>query len=111
VTMYLTEPAIDAVLRVVAATGGNEIVLSFAPREPASPQSADPVLPTLAQLAASVGEPWLTYFTPEALEAKLRTHGFRDVDFLTPERAARYFAGRTDGLEPPRRVSVVSARL
>ena len=66
--------------------------------------------PTLSQLAASVGEPWLTYFAPDELEQKLRRVGFTEVDFLTTERAARYFDGRTDGLAPPRRVTIVSAR-
>jgi O-methyltransferase involved in polyketide biosynthesis len=58
-----------------------------------------------------VGEPWLSYFTPDELEQKLRRHGFTDIDFLTPDRASRYFAGRTDGLEAARRVSIVNARV
>lgn len=109
VTMYLTEPAIDAVLSIVAATAGNEIVFTFASREAASDAQASG-RPTLAQLAASVGEPWLTYFSPEELGAKLRAMHFTEVEFLSPERAAHYFTGRTDGLEPPRRVSIVDAR-
>lgn len=35
--------------------------------------------------AAKVGEPWLTYFTPEDIESKLRAAGFRTIEFLTPE--------------------------
>jgi methyltransferase (TIGR00027 family) len=109
VTMYLTEEAIDAVLRTVAAyPPGSEIVLTFA--QPGEPTAEGPGEPTLADHAAAAGEPWLTYFTPEALRARLEGFGFRQVDFLTPEAAsARYFAGRADGLSPPRRTSIVSA--
>jgi methyltransferase (TIGR00027 family) len=107
VTMYLTEPAIDAVLATVATfPPGSEIVLTFA-----QPGGAEhPGRPTLAERAAAVGEPWLSYFTPEALEWKLREAGFRDVEFLTPEMAAAtYFHGAPRALAPPRRTSIVSA--
>jgi methyltransferase (TIGR00027 family) len=112
VTMYLTEPAIDAVLRLVAETKGNEIVFTFAPRVAATDTGPVPGgTSTLPQMAASVGEPWLTYFEADELEEKLRRTGFTQVDFLTPDRAARYFADRTDGLEASRRVSIVDARV
>jgi methyltransferase (TIGR00027 family) len=113
VTMYLSEPAIDAVLGTVAGCpAGSEIVFTFA-----QPRGAGGAVervassgPTLAERAASVGEPWLTYFEPESLERKLRGFGFGSVEFLTPEEAAvRYFAGRSDGLPPPRRTTIVSA--
>jgi len=35
--------------------------------------------------------------------------GFRAVNYLDVETAARYFAGRTDSLVAPRRVSIASA--
>ncbi len=104
VTPYLDEPAIDDVLRVVAAwAAGTEMVLTFAPqRDTPSP---------VAAMAAAVGETFRSYFTPEALAIKLRGFGFRDVTFLTPaEMAARYFAGRSDQLTAPRRVSIARAQ-
>ena len=108
VTMYLTEPAIDAVLQTIAAfPHSSEIVFTFA-----QPREATDVTdePTLAELAASMGEPWVTYFEPEALHAKLLSLGFSTVEFLTPVDAAmRYFRDRSDGLAPPRRTSIVSA--
>lgn len=109
VTMYLTEPAIDAVLRTIASyPTPSEIVFSFAqPADRETPRDT----PTLAERAASVGEPWLSYFTPEQIEQKLRGFGFACVEFLTPEAAACYFAGRDDGLPPPRRTSLVAARV
>jgi len=109
VTMYLTEPAIDAVLGTVAALPRpSEIVFTFA-----QPRTADDDTgggPSLADLAAASGEPWVTYFAPEALERKLRALGFRTIRFLTPPDAAvRYFQGRLDGLPAPRRTTIVSA--
>lgn len=110
VTMYLTEPAIDAVLRTVASYAPrSEIVFSFAqPAERETPRD----VPTLAERAAALGEPWLSYFTPDQIERKLRGFGFACVEFLTPEQAAAaYFAGRDDGLPAPRRTSLVAARV
>src|SRR6185295_7352687 len=58
VTMYLTEDAIDAVLRFVASLPrGSELVLTFAhPDPPDSPGGR------LAAAAAALGEPWLSRF-------------------------------------------------
>jgi O-methyltransferase involved in polyketide biosynthesis len=108
VTMYLTEDATEQVLRTVAQLPpGTEIVLTFA--TPPDPHE-EPARVAFAQRAAEVGEPWITFFTPEALEARLLSFGFTAVTFLTP-RVARetYFSHRADGLEAPRRVSVASA--
>jgi methyltransferase (TIGR00027 family) len=109
VTMYLTRDAIDAVLATVASFKvGSGIVLTFAqPPEPGEQGSGGRFL---AERAAAVGEPWISYFTPAELEAILRAHGFSDVRFLTRDAAMRqYYADRRDGLLPPRRVSIVSA--
>jgi O-methyltransferase involved in polyketide biosynthesis len=109
--MYLTEPAIDAVLATVATfPPGSEMVLTFAqPRSPAAEPARTPRGPTLAVRAAEIGEPWLSYFTPDAMERKLLAAGFRSVEFLMPGAAAAYFHGGADGLPVPRRTSVVGA--
>jgi methyltransferase (TIGR00027 family) len=109
VTMYLRESAVDDVLRTVASHApGTEIVFTFA--QPPEPRETVDGRPTLAELAARAGEPWLSYFEPDALERKLRSFGFSQVEFLTPDRAAaRYFSNRADGLPPPRRTTIVSA--
>ena len=108
VTMYLTESAIDAVLETVAAfPRSSEIVFTFA-----QPRSADDARgePTLAERAAAIGEPWVTFFDPPALQQKLVALGYETVRFLTPaETTALYFQHRADGLIPPRRTSIVSA--
>jgi methyltransferase (TIGR00027 family) len=105
VTMYLKEDAIDAVLRsVVAFPAGSEIVLTFAP-------PGDSPSP-FGERAASLGEPWVSYFEPDVLEAKLRGAGFSKVEFLSPAEAeARYFRQRPADLPVPKRTNVLSAVL
>jgi methyltransferase (TIGR00027 family) len=104
VTMYLKEVAIDAVLRSVAAfPAGSEIVLTFAPPPGDFPSPFD-------QRAASLGEPWVSYFTADALEAKLRGAGFSHMEFLSPAEAeARYFRDRPHDLPVPTRTNIVCA--
>lgn len=105
VTMYLTREAIEATLRTVLSfPKRSEIVFTFAHTASAASQ--------LAQGSASGGEPWVSYFTPEEVEAMLQSLGFADASFLSREEAERrYFADRTDGFEAPPRVSIVTARV
>ena len=106
VTMYLKEDAIDAVLRSVATfPAGSEIVLTFRPPPGDSPSP-------LAQLTANLGEPWVSYFEPDALEAKLRSAGFSKVEFLSPTEAeALYFRQRPGDLPVPKRTNILCAVL
>lgn len=109
VTMYLTEPAVDAVFEtVVRLPRSSEIVYTFA--QPRQPLDSPSERRSLADSSAAVGEPWLSYFTPEQLDAKLRRFGFSDVYFLTSDEARRrYFTGRNDGLSPGKRTSIGGA--
>jgi methyltransferase (TIGR00027 family) len=106
VMMYLTEAAIDATLQAVAAfPAGSEIVLTFALPSDDAPSH-------FAQCAASLGEPWMSAFTPEVLEANLRDLGFARVGFLTPAEAeARYFRQHPDDLPVPKRTNILYAVL
>ncbi len=106
VTMYLKEEAVDVVLRSVAAfPAGSEIVLTFAPPRGDLPSP-------LAQRTASHGEPWVSTFEPEALEAKLRSAGFSKVGFLSPAEAeARYFRQGPGDLPVPKRTNILWAVL
>jgi methyltransferase (TIGR00027 family) len=106
VTMYLKEDAIDSVLRSVAKfASGSEIVLTFA-----QPPGDSPSI--FAQRAEILDEPWVSYFEPDALEAKLHGAGFSKVEFLSPtEAAARYFRHRPRDLPVPRRTNILSAVL
>ena len=106
VTMYLTRPAVEAVFSFVGGLPkGSRMVLTFA-------QPEDGGTSRLADMAASVGEPWITRFTPEELKAELLRAGFGSVHILTPEEAHdRFFQGRSDGLPAPRRASIAYAEV
>src|SRR3954452_2098755 len=107
VTQYLTRDAIEATLRTVLSfPKGSALVSTFVRPNP-DPASA---AAKLAESAASAGEPWISYFTPEEVGAMLRSLGFSDARFLSREEAERrYYANRTDGFAVPRRVSIVTA--
>lgn len=104
VTMYLTGAAIDATLRCMAAfPAGSEAVITFL-----QPPAADvPAEDALAARVADVGEPFVSYFTPEDFAATLRAAGFRETHVLTPAHSAAYFLDSV--LSNPKRASVVSA--
>jgi methyltransferase (TIGR00027 family) len=101
VTQYLTLPAIDATLRVVAALPSpSTIVLSFMLPDSDVPFEEAAVARAVADDAARTGEPWLTRIRPQDLAVRLIQIGFRKVIHLRPEEAnTRYFTGRRDGLQ------------
>jgi methyltransferase (TIGR00027 family) len=108
VTMYLTEPAIDATLQCMAKyPTGSEAVITF--RQPLSTQPSGSS--RLAEFVSEVGEPFVTYFTPEEFRGKLIEAGFVKVEFLRPERSARYFHGGENSLPNPERIAIASAML
>jgi methyltransferase (TIGR00027 family) len=108
VTMYLTRPAIDAVLTFVAhLPAGTELIFTYLPT---APEGDNPGVRALAQGVAALGEPWKTSFETEELRAHLREVGFTHVEMPSAaELAQRYFVGRADGLPPPRRGTLVRA--
>ena len=64
----------------------------------------------VADNAATTSEPWLTRLAPRELAARLNQFGFREVIHLSPaEASARYFAGRSDGLQAPMVAQLMSA--
>ena len=110
VTMYLNEAAIDSTLRCMAAfSTGSEVVLTFKqPLTNESDTSRESAL-KLAQRVASVGEPYVSFFTPEAIKEKLLWAGFTTVEFLSPAEAdARYFKQRKD-IPTPQSTAIVYA--
>jgi methyltransferase (TIGR00027 family) len=104
VTMYLEEAAINATLRAIAAFApGSEVALTF--RQPLDENSS-----MLAARVSDLGEPFVTFFTPEEIEAKLRHTGFSDIDFLTPQKAeALYFTPSRNDLPKPGQTSILCA--
>jgi len=111
VTMYLTESAIDETLRSMAAFApGSEVVLTFMQPTATDSGPAADGRSRLAGVVAESGEPFVSFFDEQALEAKLRGVGFSTVEFLTPEVAqSRYFQNSDTKLPPPRRTGIASA--
>lgn len=82
---------------------GSEIVLTFALPHGDAPSG-------FAERAEGFGEPWVSRFEPEAIEAKLRAAGFSRVEFLSPAGAeALYFGQGAGGLPVPKRTNILFA--
>lgn len=111
VTQYLTKDAIDSTLRfILSMPRRSEIVMQFiVPPDSWTPEETAFLTQQLPS-DAKIGEPWLSYFTPEEMSEQLTRLGFSHVSHLTPENAAaRYFVDRHDGLRPPQYVRLVRA--
>ena len=113
VTQYLTKGAIDSTLRfLLEMPRRSELVMEFIlPPDSWTPEEAG-FLTKVVQMAIEIGEPWLTYFTPDEIFDHLLKVGFSRVSHLTPEdAAARYFVDRQDGLRPPHYVRLLRAEV
>jgi methyltransferase (TIGR00027 family) len=103
VSMYLTKDAILATLRQVAALApGSTLAMSFMlPIELADPE-VRPGIERAAAGARANGTPFISFFTPPEMLTLARDAGFKQVQHVSADAlAARYFAGRADGLRPP----------
>jgi methyltransferase (TIGR00027 family) len=111
VTQYLTLPAIDETLRFVAALPSpSTLVVTFIVQESVIPTEEHEALHQILEMTTGVGEPWLTFFHPDDLRARLHELGFARVVHLTPTEAnVRYFAGRRDGLQARHMEHVMAA--
>jgi methyltransferase (TIGR00027 family) len=103
VTQYLTEAAIALTLEfVLSLPSGSGIVFSFLVPEDLLETNLRQELTSIAETAASSGEPWITRLEPTVLRRRLVQMGFSSVYHLTPESAdEHYFHGRSDGLRAP----------
>lgn len=104
VSMYLTTEAIRATLhRMAGLAPGSTFAMTFLlPLRLADPEIR-PWLELAEKGAQASGTPFVSYFTPEEMLALGREAGFRDVRHVSAsDLAERYFAGRRDGLRPPR---------
>jgi methyltransferase (TIGR00027 family) len=100
VTQYLTREAVLRTLREVAtlSTVESTLVLEFlAPLRTLNSEDAA-VFNASAEAVAKLGEPWLSFFTPDDMQDALTQAGFRFVEHFGPAEAFdRYLRGRTDG--------------
>ena len=103
VSMYLTNDAIAATLRQVAALApGSTLAMTFLlPLEHVDPE-VRPGLQMAEQGARASGTPFISFFTPAEMLTLAREAGFSDAQHVSAATLTqRYFAGRTDGLRPP----------
>jgi O-methyltransferase involved in polyketide biosynthesis len=101
--MYLTRDANAATLRQIAALApGSTLAMTFLlPRELADPE-VRPGLDASERGARATGTPFISFFAPTEMLTLAREAGFSKVQHVSgADLAARYFAGRTDGLHPP----------
>ena len=106
VTMYLTRATIAATLRYMSASPtGSEVVLTFLQNA----ELESPYAQTLAARAAEIGEPFVSYFTPDSIKNELLTCGFSEAYVLAPDKSADYFSDKMGTLTNPKRSSIASA--
>ncbi len=104
VSMYLTREAIVATLRQVAMlSAGSTFAMTFLlPLDLADPE-VRLGLQRAEKAARASGTPFISFFTPTEMLALARDAGFGEVRHVSAATLTeRYFAGRTDGLRPPR---------
>ena len=104
VSMYLTRAAIIATLKQVAALApGSTFAMSFLLPIEMSEPALRPAMELAAKGAAARGTPFISFFRPEEILDLARACGFKEVHHVSADEiTARYFAGRADGLRPPR---------
>jgi methyltransferase (TIGR00027 family) len=98
VTMYLTLGAIETTLTTVAACpAGTRIVLTYNLPLAVVRRLGVEDYNVLADIAAEMGEPFVSRFEPAEFEQLMRRLGFDDIIHFGPEEAIRtYFPGRDD---------------
>lgn len=113
VAVYLQEEAIDAVLKTVASfPEPSEIVFTFTQPPDLLSGKESEIHSSLSRIVERAGEPFVSFFTPSAIEEKLTGIGFKRITFLSGEDAEkRYFQQRPRDLYIPRRSAIVSAML
>ena len=99
VTMYLSDAAVMGTLRLVASLPpDSEVVFDFSVPASMLSEAQQERRKAAAGRVARAGEPWITFFEPQALIERLRKAGFSETEYLDPQEAnRRYFAGRSDG--------------
>ncbi len=114
VTMYLDRERVLATLAAVArgAAPGTEVIFDYVLPAASVDASIRPRYEALIERHAALGEPWRSFFEPHELDTALRRLGFVEVkDWDGAALNARYFSGRTDGLEVGVTAHVIEARI
>jgi methyltransferase (TIGR00027 family) len=100
VTMYLPEDAVYAMLRDVAAMAASSgIIFDYTVARSEMSLLARLMVLIVNRRLRRINEPWITFLSPAALAARLRSLGFGDVRDLSAQNLnTRYFSGRSDRL-------------
>ncbi len=102
VSMYLTREANATTLRQIAELApGSTLAMTFMkPIEMAASEDKAGVQGAAAGARAS-GTPFISFYTPEEMLAAARDAGFKRVQHISGiDLTLRYFANRSDGLQP-----------
>ena len=93
VVPYLTEEAIFATLQSMASLrGGAEVVFDYGDPPGKMSEATRAYHDRRAALVGALNEPWVSYFEPEELQARLRVLGFAEIEDLGPrEIRERYW--------------------
>ena len=112
VSMYLSRQAVRGTLSYVASRPrGSGIVFDYAVPPATLDLVRRLVIAAVRRHVAAIGEPWKTFFDPQALSAELTALGFTQLEDLGPDELnARFFNDRSDGLRTGRLGRIVCAR-
>ena len=93
--MYLTPDAIAQTLTTIAqGAAGTRVVLTYNQPDRVLDDHALRVTSAMRAIAAGFGEPFVTLFTSDEVDALLREHGFGEMEHVGREEArAKYFDG------------------
>jgi len=103
VSMYLSKEANAETLRQVASFApGSTFAMTFlCPMDMVDPE-VRPGMEMAEKGARASGTPFISYFTPQDIQALAVESGFKEARHVSSAALARrYFAGRPDGLRPP----------
>ncbi len=100
VSYYLPRASFGETLGFVATQAPpSEVVFDFALLGAVLPQRFAALNEEVFGFMRDAGEPWQLRFTPEELMAEMRSLGFSEIEYLSPQAAnERYLRGRRDGL-------------
>lgn len=101
VSQYITARALAETLRLVAQFhSGSAVCLGYVVPEQMWDDPAREFAAVALPRAEALGEPFISFYTPNELEALVLDCGFHTVQHYGPEAEMAYFSGRADGLRP-----------
>ena len=104
------DSALDTFRYVAGRPAGSQVVLDFMLDDASLDADRRESVRKASEYVAGIGEPWLTRYSPAALEQTLRDIGFSEVTYFSNALATeRYLSGRSDGLSLDDLIQMMSA--